>query len=109
MVKGDLQVAAIVSPTNDERGLTGGAADHVAEAAGLSYKKDCKALLASSPDGSFSGGDTAISGASPCKHINHAVTPLCRGELVAEAESDPHKHRQLSLCTVLRAVPRCTL
>lgn len=93
VVKGNLtqqQVAAIVNPTNNQLGLTGGVSKHIAKAAGPDLEKACQALLASLPPGHKavpvgSSAVTSCSGKSyksiPCQHIIHAVGPHYTGKL----------------------------
>ncbi|DBB13513.1 TPA: Poly (ADP-ribose) polymerase, variant 4 [Trebouxia sp. C0006] len=91
VVKGNLtqqQVSAIVNPTNNQLGLTGGVSKHIAKAAGPDLEKACQALLASLPPGHKavpvgSSAVTSCSGKSyksiPCQHIIHAVGPHYNG------------------------------
>ncbi len=93
VVKGNLtqqQVSAIVNPTNNQLGLTGGVSKHIAKAAGPDLGKACQALLASLPPGHKavpvgSSALTSCSGKSfksiPCQHIIHAVGPHYNGKL----------------------------
>ncbi|DBA92767.1 hypothetical protein WJX77_000576 [Trebouxia sp. C0004] len=91
VVRGNLtqqQVAAIVNPTNNQLGLTGGVSKHIAKAAGPDLEKACQALLASLPAGQRavpvgSSAVTSCRGKSyksiPCQHIIHAVGPHYNG------------------------------
>ncbi|KAA6427151.1 MAG: RNase III inhibitor [Trebouxia sp. A1-2] len=91
VVKGNLtqqQVAAIVNPTNNQLGLTGGVSKHIAKAAGPDLEKACQALLASLPPGrkAVPVGSSAVTSCSgnsyksiPCQHIIHAVGPHYNG------------------------------
>ena len=92
VVKGNLtqqQVAAIVNPTNNQLGLTGGVSKHIAKAAGPDLEKACQALLASLPPGhkAVPVGSSAVTSCSgnsyksiPCQHIIHAVGPHYNGK-----------------------------
>jgi len=89
VVKGNLtqqQVTAIINPTNSQLGLTGGVSKHIANAAGPSLEKDCKAFLDGLPAGqrAVPMGRSAVtmgSGTLPCQYIIHAVGPHYTGEL----------------------------
>lgn len=89
LVKGDLtkqQVTAIVNPTNTRLYSTGGVSGHIAKKAGPSFEQECKAVVASLPDGQTSvpEGSSAV---MPCnrgtawQHIIHAVVPSYSGNL----------------------------